>query len=284
MALTHNKKRNPAIVYRQLIKCMSEAVVRRNEERAQRTMKIVRRYFSKGCPLAEELELYKAVERNRGIDEGVARRILSVVLEAAGDVDQRTSDIKKSNLIKEINYGLGKDFFDRYRVPEYRAFASVNILINSQGKKVPLNESTERAKLEESVVRYMTTAPTPSTAPVPIDQGRDDAALDQAVESFNREYASLDESQKALIDAYVVGEVRSDFTRFDRLMEIRLTEARAELESYLSKPECKNDAVLEERVRRVVSESSEVRSHTREEQLEEILLLQSMVKEMKSDA
>ena len=124
----HNKKRDTGLVYEFLIRKLSHAMINKNHDATQKTLEITRRYYGDGAPLSEERELFDVIRNARGLSESAARRVLGEIQRAAKEMDVKKIDIKKSNLIKEINYSFGKNFFFDYRIPEYRLLASIQMV------------------------------------------------------------------------------------------------------------------------------------------------------------
>src|SRR5579862_4386511 len=129
MPFKHNKKRNAALVYEFLVRQMGHRLLEGDQPGYRDTLRIVRRYFSANTILGAERELFEAVKTTRGVPEIVARRVLGIIRDRFMRLDHRKVDIKKSNLIKEINHGYGREFFTRYRVPEYRMLASIQMFL-----------------------------------------------------------------------------------------------------------------------------------------------------------
>lgn len=277
MSLSHNKKRNCGMVYRMLLKCVSESLVERDTGRGEAALGILKKYFAEGTPLSRELALHRVILENRGVDERVARRIISEVLAEAARLDWRVLDIKKSNVIKEINYSLGKDFFDRYRIPEYRAIASTHLLI--QERKGNIVESVDRVRVEESVVRYMTTSAAPPKAPP--DPERNGLALRLAVKAFNEEFSALPPSQKSVLDAYIVGSVKQDYTRFNRVVESQRADIESGIREYLRTEEVRKDPVFEGRLGQVLESMSRMRTDDPRQALEDIMLYGGILEEIR---
>ncbi len=74
----------------------------------------------------------------------------------AKQIDLKQLDIYKSNLIKDINHTFGKDFYSKYKLEEYKLFASIQMLMDNCRSELKLTENVERIKLEESLISFMT--------------------------------------------------------------------------------------------------------------------------------
>ena len=66
MTMKHNKKRNTAFLYECLIKEMTKAIVRGKLQKKQQIVETLKRYFSKGTPLYNDLQLYKQLMETNG--------------------------------------------------------------------------------------------------------------------------------------------------------------------------------------------------------------------------
>lgn len=280
MSLSHNKKRNCGMVYRMLLKCLSESLVERDTKKGEAALGILKKYFAEGSPLSRELALHRVILENRGVDEHVARRVIADVVKESRELDFRVLDIKKSNVIKEINYSFGQEFFDRYRIPEYRAIASIHLLIQQRKGVQNITESADRARLEESIIKYMTSTPSKPTITRP-DPDRNGLALKIAVDSFNKEFAGLDSRQKNILDAYIVGAVKQDYTRFNRLVESQRVDIESGISEYLRSDEVRSDLVFTERLQQVLKSVVEMKVDDPKQTLEDVMLYSSVLEEIR---
>ena len=69
--MKHNKKRNTAFLYECLIKEMTKAVVRGELQKKQQIVETLKRYFSKGKPLYNDLQLYKQLMEPQKLEESL---------------------------------------------------------------------------------------------------------------------------------------------------------------------------------------------------------------------
>src|SRR5271165_3205878 len=116
----HNKKRNSGLVYEFLVRQMGAGLIDHDKKIYQESLGLIRKYFGEGTPLGAERLLFEVFRENRGVTEGAAWRVIEEVKRLAKALDHKKIEIKKSNLIKEVNHTFGRDFFSRHRIPEYR--------------------------------------------------------------------------------------------------------------------------------------------------------------------
>ena len=63
--MKHNKKRNTAFLYESLIKELTVAIVRKNNDRKNVILGMIKENFTKGSILRDELEIYKSILENK---------------------------------------------------------------------------------------------------------------------------------------------------------------------------------------------------------------------------
>ena len=126
----HNKKRNAALIYEQLVRYISRALVEGRGEKARIANEIIREHFTKGSQLYKEFRLFNALMRTTVSDKNLASRIIEEARKAAQDHSPGQLDVEKSRLIASINKRLDEKRFFDIRVPEYRSLATVQTLLN----------------------------------------------------------------------------------------------------------------------------------------------------------
>ncbi len=280
----HNRKRNTGLIYEFLVRQLASQMIDKDNAGWQKTYEVIERYFSPSSVLAEELDMFNALRALRGLKETAARRLLSEVYNRARKMDEHKLDIKKSNLIKDVNYAFGKDFFSKHRVTEYRLLASIQMLIDNCRSPGRLAEDVQRIQLEESLISYLT-----SSAPIVEQKAEDhiDSVVYQVAErKFVDRYGQLlNESQQALLTRFG----RALLTKQPRQIREQLLSEKARILGVLrgsrTLKEIKEDEVmvksLEEAISRLVGmdEGSEPEST-----VEEMLLYERLAEELRCDA
>ncbi len=277
--LSHQKKRNLGLCYEFLTREVSSSIVAGEPNRAAAVLEIVRRYLAEGCVLHEELSLHRRVMESRGIGERLARRIVDEI-RAAGvrlSANAEARAAAKTALIHEMNRVLGKDIFDRYRIADYTAHASVNILM-SRGLGGRLDEGVEVARVEDHLIEYL-------TAPVQIDERfNPDASLyayKVAVGLFEREYgADISEAQHSLLREYVRVSLGGNPAPFERVFNIQRQELRESLRLAQADEVFTADKDMAARLVEAVKELDTLTST--EEGVERLMIFHSLLKEIQS--
>lgn len=128
--MRHNKKRNAAIIYEQLVRFISRALIEGKTDKAKEAMQIVQEHFKPGTHLHREFKLFNALVRTTVETESLALRILDEAKRAAQRHDAKSLDREKGSLIHSINKKLNENDFFEQRIPDYRSLATVQTLMN----------------------------------------------------------------------------------------------------------------------------------------------------------
>ena len=131
--MKHNKKRNTAFLYECLIKEMTKAVVRGELKKKQQIVETLKRYFSKGMPLYNDLQLYKQVMETKNLKESLGIRFMEEVKKDWESLDRKEIFNQQTQLIKEFNENLSEAFGNF--IPNYKSIATIGQYFNSNGLK-----------------------------------------------------------------------------------------------------------------------------------------------------
>ena len=146
--MKHNKKRNTAFLYECLIKEMTKAVVRGELQKKQQIVETLKRYFSKGKPLYNDLQLYKQMMETKNLKESLGIRFMEEVKKDWESLDRKEIFNQQTQLIKEFNQTLPEAFGNF--IPNYKSIATVGQYFNSSGLK-----AKSRLLIEERVKRLV---------------------------------------------------------------------------------------------------------------------------------
>ena len=197
---SHNKKRNSGLVYEFLLRKISECVLDKNLKESKKALRVIKKYYNTASPLYEEKLLFDIIVGTSGASKRIASGVLEEVKKVATGLDFKKIDIKKSNLIKEINHTFGKSFFSSFDIDDYKALASIQLFVNGCNPKSTLVESVQRVKLEESLMNFMIVERRPNKEQV---VEADELSYNLAVNRYNKKYTqALNESQQSLLSSY----------------------------------------------------------------------------------
>lgn len=282
MSLRHNKKRSTGIVYELLIRKISQSLIEENRNNAKKALKLIKKYFSSNTPIGQELEAMQVLMNSRGFEKSAAQKILSEVSEVSKKLDRKTIEVKKSNLIKEINYSFGKDFFSEFKIPEYKALASMQVYIESFSKSQMLSESVDRIKIEEAILCFMCSPVLTETHL--IDYSRNKTSYMLALKKFEEKYKDcLNDKQQKLLETYVYGTFSGDFKKFREVAIQQKAEILETIKKSNLLSECKSDKVLMDRLNEAAVKIKMMPVTANEEFVGELMLYHDLCKEISSN-
>ena len=273
--LSHNKKRNLGLVYELLTREVADSVVAKDSKRAAAACGVLSGHLSEGCALFPELSLHRQVIGTRGASERLARRVVDELKAAGirGAVRRPLIERAKTDLIHEMNHRFGRDIFDRYRIPDYTAHASVGILL-ARGLNGQLDEGVELAKIEDHLIGYMM-----SEASTPVGYDRDATlyAYRTAVGLFEKEFGrELTGAQSELLREYVRVSLGGNPAPFQRTFERQRTTLREVLKARRADEVFKADADMSKRLDEAISELSGLPAAPTDESVERMMLFHNL--------
>lgn len=278
--LRHNKKRNLGLVYEFLTREVSSALMAGDRGRAAKAMAIIDRHLSSGTELFEELSLHRQIIESRGVSERLARRIIDE-LKSAGikfAARVRRQDAAKSALIHEMNKTFGRDVFDRYRIADYTAHASINIIM-SRGIDARLDEAIEAAKVEEHLLEFLSTS---KDEPAKFDRDASLYAYKTAIGLFEKEFGKeLSAPQSTLLKEYIRVSLGGNPAPFQRTFEKQRNELREILRHNRADKVFQDDKDMTARLDEAIA-GLDVLDSSKEESVERLMLYHNLKKEIES--
>ncbi|MDP3763665.1 MAG: hypothetical protein Q8Q92_03390 [bacterium] len=177
-----------------------------NEQKDEvtKTLNVVKKFFAKGSPLSEELKAFRTLLNSHVKSSETAQKILSEVCKFTKTLSAKNIDKQKSLLLKEINYHLDAKTIFSYRIPEFRTYATVQVLFNNARSKGNPLDNVERYKLEESIIERLTTGKIEEkTDMLKINPKFNNLIHKFATKRFTEKYRTvLSEDQKLLLTKY----------------------------------------------------------------------------------
>ena len=210
MSKSHNKKRNVGIIYEQLVRKISEALVDGDMNRANLVLGILKNNFKKKTELYKEFRLFNALVKTTVSSDSIATRILSEAKNAAQDHDAATLRKEKSRLIKEINHTLDDDGFYSTRIESYRTYATIQTLLNDW-RNPPRADIKRVALYEDKIHSWLITEKSTTELEDLKSDDIDKLTVKIMREKFNKRYGmTLTENQRSLIREMVFSKETGD--------------------------------------------------------------------------
>ena len=188
-------------------------------------------------------------------------------------MDQDEVFLEQSKLIKRINTNLGSEVYKNF-VPNYKTYATISQIF---GDKTPVKN---RVLLESEIIDNLVTEGKKQEDMKTVDS----LVVRTFTDNFNKKYAGLLESQRELLENYIVSFLDNgvDFKIF--LVE-QLNVIKSKIKDSLKLEEVKNDKDMIESTKKTLSivENFDVSSFGKKD-LIKVLKLQNLVNEYKKDA
>ena len=206
MEIKHSKYKNTGVIFELLVRQITSDTLSNKDSKA---VNILKKYFVK-TELGREYKLYETLLKNTNLSEGKAEIIISTILESSKHLNQSILKRQKYNLIKEIKTYYNVDEFFRTKLPNYKAQASIYILLEnytqdsspnisqvinnkltlleyltslSSNKQIIENEVMEEFKKQDKDVRVLT--------------------YRILLDKFNTKYGNLNENQKLVLKEFI---------------------------------------------------------------------------------
>jgi flagellin-specific chaperone FliS len=271
----HNKKRNTAFLYETLINEMTKAVVSNNKNNVAKISNIMKKYFSEGSILKEEVDLYKVLVDTKGLDGDTAEKMLNEVKRVYLSLDHQDIFVQQSKVISDMNKTLTKNVFSNF-VPNYKSLATISQMFS---EKTPVKD---RVLLEQKVINNLvekTTTDSNNLQPI------DNLVYKTFVEKFNDKYSNhLISEQKELLNKYITSFIDNG-VELKIFMNEELGRLKEVISSSFNNDDIKNDVEMIDKTKNVLSLlESFKQKQINDEMLIKVLKIQDLVKEVQSNA
>jgi len=204
--IKHSKFKNTGFLFELLTRQITLEILNNSPEKAKN---IVSEFFGNGTELAKELRLFNLLINEKYNSENKAEKFIDAILDARTKLDEQKLTKQKYNLVKSIKENFEIDSFLSSPVTNYKVLASIHKLFEAKATNVLDVKDVFDSKL--TLVEHVSTS-TPS-----LKQKEDKLVEDYKkqekdlrlltykilVESFNKKYTNLNESQKGLLREYI---------------------------------------------------------------------------------
>lgn len=231
MMTRHNKKRNSGLLYEFLVRKISRSLVEGDNNSANISKNILKKYFSTGTEVHKEYRLINALVNVPVGSEAVAQAVLQEARNASRRFDSKMLRIEKDNLIREINHTFGPDAIYAESVPVYKSYATAGTLVKYWREEKELDLSTV-IKYEKVLIESLA-RPVELKEIEEVDSQVDNLVVKVATNKMQRKYESkLNKTQSQLINLYAV---ENNAKGVRQMIESIVEEALANLSEYSGK-------------------------------------------------
>jgi hypothetical protein len=283
--IKHSKFKNTGVLFELLVRQITLEVL--NGDKTENAKNIVREFFGPTTELNKELRLYDILLKEKYSSETKADRLVETVCDAHTKLNQLKLSKEKFNLIKEVSAKFDIEQFLSSPITNYKVLASIYKVFESKRENSYDIKDIFNSKI--TLIENITSKPSQLVKPTEDkklietykQQDKDLRLLTYKilVETFNKKYTNLDDSQKNLLKEYINNITNT--TKFKDYVGIELPKIVAELKSIKSKVEDKVTTIkLSETIS--VLEKMKMGKSVTDGQVSSIMLSYELIKELKS--
>jgi hypothetical protein len=249
MAIKHSKYRNTGILFELLVRQTTSDLLNNQDSKA---VKILKKYFT-NTELGKEYSLYSTFSASPKLSEAKAEILISTIIEQYNKLDHQKVAKLKYNLIKEIKKTYELDNFFKTKVDNYKPFASIYTIFESQNTQ---SVDTKQLILNKiNLLEHLTETPAGDTkAPKSIVEEfmKEDKeirllAYKILVEKFNNKYQGMSERQKDVLKEYITN--ISDTKNLKLYLNNQIDQIKTELTELKNTT---NDAIIKIKLEEVI--------------------------------
>ena len=281
--IKHSKFKNTGFLFELLTRQITLEILNGSEEKAK---EIIKEFYGRGTQLSKELRLFNLIINEKYNSEAKAEKFIDVVLEAHTKLDYNKLQREKYNLIKSIKENFEINNFLSSPVTNYKILASIHKLF--EGKKNDVLDIKDIFDSKITLVEHISTN-SESTLKAKEDklveeyrkQEKDLRLLTYKilVETFNKKYTSLDESQKGLLKEYINNVTNT--SKFNEYFESELIKTITELHSMYKSMK---DKITKIKLRETINvlKKQKIGKKITDDQVSALMMSYELVKEIKN--
>ena len=280
--IKHSKFKNTGFLFELLTRQITLEILNNSQEKAK---KIVVEFFGNGTELSKELRLYKLLIDEKYNSENKAEKIIEAIMDARTKLDEQKLIKEKYNLVKVIKENFEIDTFLTSPVTNYRVLASIHKLF--EAKKSDISDIKDIFDSKITLVEHISTnTPTLKQKEDKLfedykKQEKDLRLLTYKilVETFNKKYSNLNDSQKNLLREYINNVTNT--TKFCEYYSTQLKTIVTELHSIYKTME---DKVTKIKLRETINvlKTQKIGKKVTDEQVSSLMMAYELVKEIKN--
>jgi hypothetical protein len=286
--LKHSKYKNAGILFELLVRQVTADILNGKDDSKANNM--LRKYFSENTELGRENALYRVILEEKTKDQVSADRLLDTVLRTRKKLNERSLNLQKYELIKEIKQHYPLDDFLKGSISNYKLLASIYKVFEDTVNEVE-SDPREMFKARSCIVESIVASKTP-TRVISEEEKKDLVKVYQQqnedvrllaykllVDSFNEKYKGLDEKQKILIREYINNISNTNSLR--QYINTEVPEVRKQISELKS---VVNNEVVKIKIDETLNQLDKIIKGTlvKENQIMALMLSYELIKELKN--
>lgn len=126
--MKHNKYKNVGVIYEALCSAVLKEVSNNNNSKAKKFMSIINKYFLSETTLQKSWQVYHQLLYNETVNYFYADRFINLLVKENNMIDGEKLSIDINNLFSEVSSFANKKELMKTKTPNYKLFASFNML------------------------------------------------------------------------------------------------------------------------------------------------------------
>jgi hypothetical protein len=271
MKLKHNKKRNTAFLYEVLVRNLTKAILRQENDLKQKLINLTKEHFKPGTEMKKELDIYNSLSETGNLHPFIAEKMVFEAKRLHEALDREEIFAEQSKLINKVNKLITKDAFNVF-IPNYKSLASIYQIFD---KNVSLKT---KIIMEGKVIKNLIGGEKNIEKKMP---PIDNLVFKSFIKKFNSKYdKELCENQKALLNKYILSFVDNS-TDLKVFLNEEIARLKKEIEETLLREEVLVDEGLRDKISKVKDIINGYKNVDIDEQfIEQVLKIQSLVREI----
>ena len=268
--MKHNKKRNTAFLYECLMKELTKAIVRNQQDKKQKILDIVKENFKKNSALKQDLDVYRTILESKSMPKEFAQRLLSETKKDFQNLDRKAVFNHQTKLIKQINEVLSPAAFANF-ISNYKDIASVGAYFNSNLK------AKSRILVENRLIGIMVSRDKEQKQMKHVDN----LTYKTFTKKFNETYGrTLRQEQKDLLMNYIVS-FSDNGLGLKSFLNEEICRLKKEVSLCAKKPKIAENKAFSAKTERVLEQLNEYsKKNITEDIVKEIFYIQDLVIEV----
>lgn len=205
--IKNSKFKNTGFLFELLTRQITLEIL--NNSTAEPAKEIVKEFFNGKTQLSKELRLYSLLINEKYNSESKAEKFIDAILEARTKIDESKLGSEKYKLVKSIKENFDISQFLSSPVTNYKVLASIHKLF--EAKKNDVSNIKDVFDSKYTLVEHVSTNSSKKGKDKDVvietyrTQEKDLRLLTYKilVETFNKKYTNLNESQKSLLREYI---------------------------------------------------------------------------------
>ena len=202
--LKHSKYKNTGILFELLVRKLTSETLSSNKSV---TIDIIKKYFGKNTELSKELHLYNSLIKEQFRSEALGLDYIRTIKATYDTFNQSVLKRQRYNLIKEISEKFVFDNMAKTHVTNYKVLASAYMIFEYAETDNPKQLMECKSAIIANGLQGKKLVERKDPVIKSFESQTKDIRLltyKLIIDKFNEKYSGLDESQKQLLNKYIV--------------------------------------------------------------------------------